>query len=77
MKFDVEVLWCSKSGNPCCTKKVVVAETAGKAYKLAASKITKYARFLKLLGGNARQVLTKEKRGSHGKSKVGQRGHRQ
>ena len=76
MKFNVEVLWCSKSGNPCCTKKTVVAETAGQAYKKVAGTVKRSDRFQKLLGGNARKVPAKGKRDSNGKATVGQRGHR-
>ncbi len=65
MKYLGEVLWGSLSGNPCCTKRTVDADTAGAAYKLVADKVKLFARFKKLHGGNARAIKTKRGNGSH------------
>lgn len=71
MKFLVEVIWESKAGNACFTKKIVASDTAGEAYRMAAKKVKKYVRFKKLLGGNARRTPAGRKNGSNGKHKVG------
>lgn len=71
MKFLVEVIWQSKAGNACFTKKIVSSGTAGEAYRMAAKKVKKYVRFKKLLGGNARLTQKRKKNGSNGTHKVG------
>lgn len=54
-KYYVEILWGSKKGNPCATRKIVYADSHEEALEQVSARVREYKRFSKLHGGLANE----------------------